>query len=322
MKFLKKFKKSIDKNKLLDSSERYENSYYEFLRQSMDRLVQGFFIFKIRKGELLAGASTFFVLLTLSPLLLLIITMYGKLVGDVGQAYNHVMLAIKEGMPQLAPWIFESIQKIIKAQLSKDSLNTVNIILLLYTGAGLSSTLVFGMNNIADANERGGWLIETFKSALSAVFITLVITVSLVFTFQSNEIVSLVESIPVLGFIMKNASGGPIQFVMFLVLLTLYYMFITSKKIRISDGIFGGLTTIFCIMAAKSFYWIYVHYMKAELVQSFGNFYTLIVAVLYIYFMICSFFFGAATAYAPSYKRKKREPREEDVKLPELPKTG
>lgn len=324
MGFKNKFK-GVDRNRLLDSSERYENAYYEFLRQSIDRLVQGFFIFKMRKGELLAGASTFFVLLTLSPLLLLVITMYGKLVGNVDQAYSYVMIAIKDGMPELAPWIYQSIQKIIKAQLSKDSLNTVNIVLLLYTGAGLSSTLVFGMNNIADTQGRGGWIVETFKSIISATFMTLVIVTSLLFTFQSQDIVNTFDSVPMLGSIVKySTDGGIFQMFMFMCLLTGYYMFMTDKKIRLSDGVFGAITTIACITAAKSFYWVYIHYMKTELVQSFGNFYTLIVAVLYIYFMICSFFYGAATAYAPSYKRNKSTSVKKDPEsnLPDLPMVG
>jgi len=297
--------KDIDKRSILDSSEKYENAYYEFLRNSMDRLVQGFFIFKTRKAELLAGATTFYTLMTLSPLLLLVITLYGRAVGNLDEAYNHVMVGIKEGMPYLAPWIYESLQKIIKAQLSKDSLNWVNIGLLFYTGSGLSATLVFGMSNIADVQQRGGWLVETFKSLISAAMVTAFIVITLALSFQSEAVLALVKDVPVLSTIMTYASKGAVQIVLFTGLFTLYFKHITAKNIRYSDALFGAVTTISCFVAAKSFYWVYIHYMRAELQQSFGNFYTMIIAVLYIYFMVCSFFYGASTAYAPSYKRGK-----------------
>ena len=46
-------------------------------------------------------------------------------------------------------------RKIIKTQLSKKlSKLGFDMLLLLYTGAGLSGTLVFGMNNIADVRQK------------------------------------------------------------------------------------------------------------------------------------------------------------------------
>jgi len=300
----------------MDSSEQFENAYYQFLRSSVDRLMQAFFIFKTRKAELLAGASTFFTLMSLSPLLLLIISLYGKAVGNVDLAYTHVMQSIEQNIPQLAPWILTSIKSIIQTQLSKDSVNTVNILLLIYTGAGLSGTLVFGMSNIADIKQRGGFLVETFKSIISACFVCSFITISLVLSFQSNLILDFVKDIPALVFFVKYISMGAVQILLFSTLLTFYYKHITSKNIRYSDGFFGAITTISLIALAKTFYWVYVHYMKSELQQSFGNFYTIIVAVLFIYFVIMSFFFGASVAYAPSYNRKAKEPTKEEK--PEL----
>lgn len=315
--------KDIDKRSILDSSEKYENAYYEFLRRCMDRLMQGFFIFKTRKGELLAGATTFYTLMTLSPLLLLVITIYGKAVGNLDEAYNDVMVGIKEGIPHLAPWIHESLQKIIKAQLSKDSLNWVNIGLLFYTGSGLSATLVFGMSNIADVQQRGGWIVETFKSLISAAMVTAFIVITLSLSFHADAVMALVKDVPVLRDIMLYVSKGAVQIVLFTGLFTLYFKHITPKNIRYSDALFGAITTISFFVTAKSFYWVYIHYMRSELQQSFGNFYTIIIAVLYIYFMVCSFFYGAATAYAPSYSRgkinNKKVPKSEDLP-PELPK--
>lgn len=323
MKMFKKIKE-LDKSRLLDSTERYENAYYEYLRNVIDRLFSGFFIFKTRKGELLAGASTFFTIMSLSPLLLLIITFYGKIVGDVDKAYFDVMNGIKENVPHLAPWIVRSIEKIIKTQLSKDSLNWANILLLLYTGSGLSGTLVFGMNNIADVKQKGGWLVETFKSFISATFITSFIIIAMAVSFQKELIVQLVRDIPVMSFLVQYASKSFVQVVLFSILFTIYFKYITPKKIRIADGLYGAAATISSFMAAKSFYWVYLHYMKSDLQMSFGNFYTIIIAVLFIYFMICSFFFGASVAFAPTYQRVKLATKSEESSesTPDLPKIG
>lgn len=170
-------------------------------------------------------------------------------------------------------------------------------------GSGLSGTLVFGMSNIGDIQQRGGWIVETFKSLVSAAMMTAFVVITLALSFQADVVMAMVKDIPVLSNIASFASKGVVQVSLFTALFTLYFKFITPKKIRYSDAFFGAVTTITCFVAAKSFYWVYIHYMREELQQSFGNFYTIIIAVLYIYFMVCSFFYGASTAFAKSYKR-------------------
>jgi membrane protein len=298
MKVLKKMK--IDKRKLLDSSENYEIFWYEMLKRFSARIVDGIFVFKTRKGELLAGSATFFTLLSLSPILLLVITLYGKAVGDVNKAYMDVMTGIKSNFPHLATWIYESLQTIIRSQLSRDSLNWFNIVLLLYTGIGLSNTLVFGMNTLGDVKQRGGYLVEMLKSAVSAVFIMSFILMAMMLSFEQQTILNVFHNNAIMKTILSKSI---VQTVMFIGLFSVYFRYITPLGIRNKDGLLGGCVTVGMIMAGKSFYWIYLHYMRTELQQSFGNFYTMIVAVLYIYFIMGSFFFGAAVAFAPAHMR-------------------
>jgi membrane protein len=80
------------------------------------------------------------------------------------------------------------------------------------------------------------------------------------------------------------------------------------------DAILGAGVFVFLFMAGRSFYWVYLHYAEKDLAKSYGNFYTLIVAILWIYYLICSFFFSASVAYAnQSLRKQKVEP------LPDLP---
>ncbi|MEI8346928.1 MAG: hypothetical protein WCG27_05650 [Pseudomonadota bacterium] len=59
--------------------EKVEVHLYELFISWLNRLIRGFYIFKKRRGELIAGAITFYVLLSFGPLLLLLIAIYSHM---------------------------------------------------------------------------------------------------------------------------------------------------------------------------------------------------------------------------------------------------
>ena len=71
----------VDQKKadILESGERAELKSYEILQKFLILQVRGIFVFKTRKGEVLAAAATFFGFLSFCPLLLLLIGFYGKI---------------------------------------------------------------------------------------------------------------------------------------------------------------------------------------------------------------------------------------------------
>ena len=54
----------------------------------------------------------------------------------------------------------------------------------------------------------------------------------------------------------------------------------------------------------KTFYWVYLKHFQTEMIKNFGDFYTIVEAVVWIYFLACSFFYSASVTYEPIGMRK------------------
>ena len=84
---------------------------------------------------------------------------------------------------------------------------------------------------------------------------------------------------------------------------TAFYKLAAPISVRWRDSLTEATAFVGCFIAGKSFYWIYLLYSKEAMTQSYGNFYTLIIAVIWVYFLNCSFFYGAAVSYL-KYQKK------------------
>jgi membrane protein len=307
MKFLKRIR--FDKSRLVDSTEQYEAVWYDIIRIVFERMVKGLYVFVTRKGEIHASAATFFTILSFAPIILMIISLHAFIIGDSAVAYNEVMRGIKTSFPELAPWIYKSIQKIVRAQMNAQGHNWVNTLILVYSALGLSNAMVFGVTTLAGEQLRGGWLVENFKALMSTAVISTFIIGSVLLSFESkNVLVNIFGRGDLFKLMHLMLTNGFVQFGLFMLLFSLFYMYITPLKIRVIDGVLGAASVAILFFIFKSFYKLYVEINKESLIQSFGNFYTIIVAVLFIYFIYCSFYFGAAVAYAPAQLVRKKKP--------------
>jgi membrane protein len=309
MEFLKRL--MIKKPNVSDSAEKIQAKWYSFFRILIDRLIKGLYIFINNKGEVHASSATFFTILSFAPIILMIISLYAWIIGNTGVAYNEVMSGIQKSFPELAPWIYKSIQKIVKAQMNANSHNILNTILLIYSGLGLSNTMVFGTTIVAGEKLRGGFILENLKAVFATLIISSFIIGSIILSFESKEVlVNIFGRGDLFKMVHLMFTNGIIQAILFVIIFSLFYMYITPVKIRIVDGVLGSLSVAVLFFIFKYFYKFYVAYNKESLIQTFGNFYTIIVAVLFIYFIYCSFYFGAAVAYAPAQlvREKKKTP--------------
>lgn len=304
--------------KIYASGEEAEARGYETLTKFLARIVRGLFVFKTRKGEIVAASSTFFTLMSFLPLMLLSIGVYGWIVGDVELAHGHVMSLVRDNVPGLAPWILNSLDNIVVNHLAQaKGASFASIVILCYAMMGYSSSLLFGMNTLAAQPSRGGKLFEDMRAFFGAIAIAVFM---FGFTLLNTE----------LGF-WENQSEGAwwggtmifllkyniLQTTLALSFFSILYKSFIPGKIRNLDAGLGALSFVVLFLLGKSFYWVYLHHMKAEFSATFGNFETIVMAVTWIYFIQCSFFFGASVACAPMSLRR---PIQQDTEVvPEPP---
>tara|TARA_R110000868_G_scaffold117600_15_gene312497 strand:+ start:4544 stop:5488 length:945 start_codon:yes stop_codon:yes gene_type:complete len=300
-------------DKFYESGEQAEAKGYETLSKILSRMIRGLFVFKTRKGEIVAASSTFFILMSFLPLMLLSIGVYGWVVGDVALAHSHVMNLVRDNVPGLAPWILTSLDKIIANHLSQvQGVSLASIAILCYAMMGFSSSLLFGMNTLSSQPSRGGKFFEDMRAFVGAMAIA---GFMFGFTLLNTD----------LGFWSSQSAGAwwgssmifllrynILQTTLALGFFSVFYKSFIPGKIRNLDALLGGVSFVALFLLGKSFYWVYLHHMKTEFSATFGNFETIVMAVTWIYFIQCAFFYGASVACAPmSLRLKKTEDKPE-----------
>lgn len=302
------------------SGEEVEARGYETLGKIADRAIRGLFVFKTRKGEIVAASSTFFILMSFLPIMLITISIYGQVVGDVTLAHQHVMNLLQENVPGLAPWIFSSLDKIVANHLNQASgVNWLSALVLCYAVMGYSSSLIFGMTTLAAQHSRGGKFFEDSRAFFGALGICL-----FMFGFAMLNVD--------FGFWAKQSDGawwGKLMVFMLrynilqvgsaLVFFSAFYKSFIPGKIRNIDAVLGAASFVALFLLGKSFYWVYIHMAKAELAATFGNFETIVMAVTWVYFIQSSFFFGASVACAPMSLRKQKQMEQQLPPMPQAP---
>ena len=285
-----KNKKDIEKakEKILDLGDEYDAKSYNLFMVFFTRLLNGFYIYRTRKASVHAGASTFFAIMSLFPMILLLVSATGYFIGDIGQAKKLVLDNFHESFPKLAPWIFKSIEKIITAQLKGLSQNILNIIFLFWASAGFFNSVIVGIRSIIHQEIKGGFIFDDIRSLLGCTMMTAFIVCLLGLSegsFIYNVIIAQNKEI---GTTIKLLFDYNIfQLATSLLFFTFCYKFMES--ISLKDSFWGALTFVSCFIAAKSFYGFYIGTIGKNLQVSFGNFYTLVIGLIWIYVLRYNF---------------------------------
>jgi membrane protein len=286
------------KSDLQSWGDNAEIKSFILIKRMMNRLLDGFFHFKKRKGEIVAGSATFFSLLSFGPILLTLITLSGFFFPTPDEAKNFVLGAINNNFPNLAPWIFKSISQIVSTQLKGDTgFSFLNFFVLVYASLGVISSLHFGLKTISKEESSGGFLLDDMRSLIAGVSVAL---------FMGGFLMLSSPNILKGWLYTSNASWNDFSDTLIaynilpalcsLGFFTFYYQWSTPKSISLKESFYGASTFVATFMVGKSFYWVYHLYTKDTLSQSYGNFYTLVVAVLWVYYLMCAFFYGASVA--------------------------
>ncbi|WP_372651589.1 YihY/virulence factor BrkB family protein [Halobacteriovorax sp.] len=284
------------KHQIIQFSRNYESYSYRLTTKVVAKMLHGLFLFKKRKCEILAGATTFFALLSFCPAMLLFISLIGFLTGDVAGAKSIVLNTVNENIPSLAPWILKSISAIVDQQLhTTKSSNIFNILFLGYSLVGLISALMYGIRTIAGSRASGGYLVEDAKSFLIGTFMagffgflfisSNEVLFKAVFFSGSSELPSIARTI-------FNFQILPI--ISSVIFFTAFYKFSSGKKISLANALLGACSFVALFILGKSGHWIYVQTSKQDLAHNYGNFSSMVMAVVWIYYLVCSFFYGAS----------------------------
>lgn len=304
-------------------TERYEQKGQKAVEAYLKRAVEAYYLFKRSKMNIVAGASTFFLILSFCPILMFLITSLALFSNDIVGSQSLVLTSLKENFPGLAQWILTSIEKIVQNQVKEGvAMNWFNAFVLLYSSLGVVGCLKFGLNNLTQKTGKNIFIIRDLKAISDAVLLGSFVIFMMIISPSSPLMLKLKLMSPKTFDVLKALTDYQIfHTVLGISFFGLYYKWVSPVRIRLKDTFIGGSSFVALFLMGKTFYWVYLHYYESTLVQNFGNFYTLVIAVTWVYFMAASFLFGAAMSYVPIYKRKQYQTQSEDgPNFPEVPK--
>tara|TARA_B100000029_G_C17557784_1_gene952216 strand:+ start:329 stop:1231 length:903 start_codon:yes stop_codon:yes gene_type:complete len=282
--------------KILDLGDEYDAKSYNFFMVFFTKILNGFYIYRTRKASVHAGASTFFAIMSFFPMVLLLVSATGYFLGDLEAAKKLVLNNLDSSFPKLAPWIFKSIEKIVTSQLKGFSQNILNIIFLAWSSAGFYNSVLVGIRSIIHQEIRGGFIFDDIRSLLGCTMMTAFIVCLLGFSEGSFIYNIVIEKNKGMHSVIKFLfEYNVFQLLISLFFFTFCYKFMES--ISIKDSFWGALTFVICFIVAKSFYGVYIGTIGKNLQESFGNFYTLVIGLIWIYVLMGAFFLGACVAY-------------------------
>jgi membrane protein len=265
---------------------------------------RGFVDFFRDGGVMLAGSLSYFVVMTLFPLCLFLIALFGRLLGQYPEFYQFVLSRLAGVFPRATSEISGEIVKLTSA-----------------AGIGLFSLLLYGILSFSvfSSVERSlnvifkvGKKRHFFFSFLLSIAMVTVIMALLIFSFVTASLVPLLSLLkPLLpglkiGALSKFLIRFVIPFVLVSFFMTAIYVLIPKTKVRVANALKGGLFAAVLMEISKHVFTWYVMSI-APLGRIYGPITAFIVFLLWIFYSSSIFLIGGEIVHNLSIRKGTRE---------------
>lgn len=221
-------------------------------------------------GNLIAASSTFYAILSSLPMILAVVTTIGIVTGDFSRAQNEVFEYVRVFFPNLAPWFFATIKNIVTGQIDNRSyMNILNWVLLTWAAVGFINSIFNGIHVLSS--------LKFHKRLFIPIKSFLVLLITILSTF-----------------LMIFLDSNIIHWMVVLLYFTFLFYFLMGKTINLRDAFLGAFTFLVLFFISKLLFGFYLKNIRLTLIRNFGDFYTLVVAVLWMYYIMNSFFLSAS----------------------------
>lgn len=271
-------------------------------------------LFHEKRGTTLASSSTFYALITIVPSLLLLIRGIGFFLGSLTQTQKYIFIIGSRFFPEVSSQLLIKIQDMIKGPLfAGNRFTLLNFIILGVSSITFLNSIYSGLYFITNDKKslslakifRGIVIIGITMLTIGAVVILPHVIIWVIKFFQNNFITAfLYDSIDILRPLIKwvrlidvrktywlksNLLHGTI----FLIYFTLLYRWLFAWEIKWREAFFASLTFVSSIILGKYFFWIYVYFVRDGMMRQYGDFYTSLIGVMWLYFLMIFFFYAA-----------------------------
>jgi membrane protein len=283
-------------------------------QELLNRYILALSLFRKKRGTLLASGASFFFILSATPFLLLTIRLLGFFISDDEQMRTQIMDMSNSILPTLAPDILNKAKSLIQGPLFAGAKFTIiNSVVLLISALSFFNSIWSALFIISEDKSHLS-LNKHFKGiviigiTIGMLLITFSFHPFMLFLIDLAKNNFLVNALylgfeflrPLIDFLRSlNWESGLLfsssifYFFVFLGYFTILYRWFFSQKIPYKEALLASGTFAGLLLLVKNLFWIYFLYIRDGLISSYGDYYTIIVILIWIYLVMALFFFGA-----------------------------
>jgi membrane protein len=217
-------------------------------------------------------------------------------------------------LPTLAPDILEKAKSLIQGPLFAGVKFTVfNSIILLISALSFFNSIWSALFIISEDKSHLSW-----KKHIKGIFIIGITIIVLLMAFAFHPFMIFLVDIaknnflvnalylgfefmrPTIDFLRSldwesgvGFSSSLFYFVTFLFYFTILYRWFFSQKVGLREALLASATFTSLLLLMKNLFWVYFLYIRDGLIASYGDYYTVIVILIWIYLVMALFFLGA-----------------------------
>lgn len=289
----------------------------------------GLLLFFQKKGEILSAASTFYLLLCVIPLLLLSISLLGFFLGNLAQTQTTILQLGARFFPEAnISWI-EILKNILSKSLyAKAKFNVINIAFLCFGTLSFFNSVIKGVHHINNRKIKSLWghfegvLLVFFSLVLMGATIILPPVFLMMEKLLKNNFIidTIVDVIPnakvFLGHFSEYDFGVKflinadiINLLLYLAYFTILFKWFFGNKLHKKDAFLGALIFVQGPIFGKYLFLLYMSYMREGLIKNYGDYYTYILGLMWVYILFGVFYFSVCFCQ----KRKERASFQEEL---------
>lgn len=288
------------------------------MKKAFTYFYQAINIFLERGGSNLAAASSFYVVISVVPLILLTVRLVGYAIGDVERGQEELFYYLNSVFPDVAPEVLERVKEMVAGPLFGGARFTIiNLFVLFLSSLSFFNSIWSGLFQITqDKSYLSFWrnLKGIIVIGITIGLITLSLSLPTLFVLfvkmaQDNFVVSFLwELMPFLRPLLEHYQNYNLEQSFLLksnllygVLFIFYFMFLYrwffSWKVPMLNALIASLCFVISLFVGKNLFLLYVYYVRDNLIRNYGDFYTAILALMWVFFVMCFFYFGACLCY-------------------------
>ena len=237
----------------------------------------------------LAASMTYFLIVCLVPLGLLVVSLFGHVLGENQELYNYLLSKLTNFFPTVTSGITNELRNLI----SYKGISVITFFIYGFFALQLFYAAEHAMDVIFKVPKKRHFLLSLLWTLL---IVTLIIVFWLV-SFTVSSVATVLRHFPVTIFDLgiKNTASVILAYVapftLILLTFTAVYKIVPHVNIRLKNAFYGALLfTVLWEIAKHIFTWLVSHVSYIGTI--YGSLTTFILFLLWMYYLSCIFLLG------------------------------